>query len=73
MDLQTQAIISICTWWASIGMGFKGIVLLTDFLPYQTKQTMKVKALQAQLIDGGIEMQDTQVSGGPQETFEALT
>ena len=45
-------------------MGFKGIVLLKDFLPYQKKQTMKVKALQAQLIDGGIEMQESKCSSG---------
>ena len=42
-----QTIISICTSWLSIGMGLKGIVLLKDFLPYQTKQTKKIKELAA--------------------------
>ena len=48
-----QAIISICTSWLSIGMGLKGIVLLKDLLPYQTKQMKKIKALQAQLGGDG--------------------
>ena len=44
-----QTIISICTSWLSIGMGLKGIVLLKDFLPYQTKQTKKIKELAAHI------------------------
>ena len=45
----TQAIISVCTSWLSIGMGLKGIVLLKDLFPYQAKQTKKVKVLKAQI------------------------
>ena len=37
-------------------MGLKGIVLLKDFLPYQTKQSKKVKNLRAHVEGDGIEL-----------------
>ena len=44
-----QTMVSICTSWLSIGMGLKGAVVLKDLLPYQAKQTRKIKQLHAQL------------------------
>ena len=42
--------ISVCTSWLSIGMGLKGIVLLKDLFPYQTKQTQKLSVLKAHVV-----------------------
>ena len=47
--LWIQTIFSICTSWLSIGMGLKGVVLLNNYLSYQTKQTKKIRELKAQV------------------------